>query len=108
MSPLPGINEETMRQYYGFFIGLFIGFFAGVFALGFAQMIKRGDKRNEELIMERRGKIGSGKFCKPDDYHSYFRANHRRSIRTISGGKSGKIGPSDNRVLHNEHGHLEL
>jgi hypothetical protein len=97
-----------MDKYYGLLIGFIIGTFFGMFALGFLQMIAQGDKKNEKLIMERRGKIGSGKFCKPDDYHSYFRANHRRSIRTISGGKSGKIGPSDNRVLHNEHGHLEL
>ena len=97
-----------MKQYYGFFIGLFIGFFAGVFALGFAQMLGKGDKKNEELILERRGKIGSGKFCKPDDYHSYFRANHRRGFYPISGGKSRKISNPDNRILHDEHGHLEL
>jgi hypothetical protein len=97
-----------MDKYYGLLIGFIIGTFFGMFALGFLQMIAQGDKKNEKLIMERRGKIGAGKFCKPDDYHSYFRANHRRSFRTISGGKSGKTSSADNRVLHNEHGHLEL
>lgn len=97
-----------MEFYKGMIVGLFIGVFIGIFLLGLMQLIKRKDDIYEELILERRGKIGSGKFRKPDDYHSYFRPNHRRSIRTISGGKSGKISPSDNRVFHNEHGHLEL
>lgn len=97
-----------MKVYYGLALGFFIGTFFGMFLLGLVQILGKGDQRNEKLILERRGKIGSGKFRKPDDYHSYFRPNHRRSIRTISGDKSGEAGNSNNRILHNEHGNLEL
>jgi hypothetical protein len=108
MKPLPGKNEVRMKVYYGLALGFFIGTFFGMFLLGLVQMLGKGDQRNEKLILERRGKIGSGQFCQPDDYHSYFMPNRRGRIRSVSGGKFGKAGHPDNRVLHDEHGHLEL
>jgi hypothetical protein len=86
MESLPERNGEHMTSgMIGFCMGLFIGTFAGVFLLGLMQMIKEGDQKNEKLDMERRGKIGSGKFRKPDDYHSYFIADRRRGVHPDGG-----------------------
>ena len=97
-----------MRVYIAGFIGFFIGMFFGAFLLGVMQMIREGDKIYENAILERRRKISEGKFCKPDDYFNHFKPDRRGSFRAVSSGKSGKTGHPDNRVLHNEHGHLEL
>lgn len=92
----------------GLVIGFIVGTFFGMFVLGLMQMVRKGDDICEKLILEQGGAVGKGKLCEPDNYFDYFNSHCDRRVRPDRRSKSGETSDSDNRVLHNEHGHLEL
>jgi hypothetical protein len=95
-----------MEFYKGLVVGLFIGAFAGVFLYGLAQMLGKGDQRNEKLILEQRRKNGEGVSGESADYFDHFNAHRDRRVCLDRRGEPRKTGHPDHRVLHNEHGSL--
>ena len=95
-----------MKVYIVGAIGFFIGVFIGIFLLGLMQMIRRKDEIYEKLILEQGGKNDPGVSSEPDHYFDHFNAHRDRRVCLDRRGEPRKTGDLDNRVLHNEHGHL--
>lgn len=95
-----------MEFYKGMMVGLFIGAFAGVFLYGLAQMLGKGDQRNEKLILEQRRKNGEGVSGESADYFDHFNPHRDRRVCPERRSESGKVSNIDYRLLHHVNGHL--